>query len=407
MPNPLSPTTPPNPVAAPAPVQLSRTGMVLAYASGAFGLSYMSMCGFLVPLRAHELGASVEEIGLLVGAGAFSAMLTAVPAGAFSDRFGSRRTFIAGAVTALIAAVGLALAPSVALLFVLQLVRGFPQVLGWVGAMTCVPGLGDARSRAGIAGRFSLATNIAGVASPTLIGVAAQTLGIAPAFWCVALYCLLFTIVGVLMTETHTPPAVRHTSFTGYRPALAMLRFPAVQAIMLLSVARLAAQSGWAAFFPLFLVEHGTPTALAGTVISVSGIASAANSTLAGRLSRTGRSHLVVGLFACGGATAVALSPLAAGIPLAYLPALAIGASQGVTLPLLLALLSQYTDPHLRGVAMGAREGINQATVMVTPVATGIVLGAAGPIGFASGGLLVALAVAAAAVLHRRETRSG
>ncbi len=406
MPNPSPPATPTKLTSAPAPVQLTRTGMLLAYASGAFGLSYMSMCGFLVPLRAHELGASVEEIGLLVGAGAFSAMLTAVPAGAFSDRFGSRRTFIAGAVTALIAAAGLALAPNVALLFVLQLVRGFPQVMGWVGAMTYVTGLGDARSRAGIAGRFSLATNIAGVASPTIIGVVAQALGIAAGFWFVALYCLAFTVVGVLMTEMHVRPAVRPTSSTGYGPALAMLRIPAVQSIMLLSVARLAAQSGWAAFFPLFLVEHGTPAALAGTVISVSGIASAANSTLAGRLSRTGHSHLIVGLFACSGAAAVALSPLVAGVPLAYLPALVVGASQGVTLPLLLALLSQYTNPQQRGVAMGAREGINQATAMVTPVATGIMLGAAGSIGFASGGVLVALAVTAAAVLHRREARA-
>ena len=51
--------------------------------------------------------------------------------------------------------------------------------------------------------------------------------------------------------------------------------------LMLLSVARIATNAGWVAFFPLFLVEHGTPASLAGTVISVVGLASAANSTMA------------------------------------------------------------------------------------------------------------------------------
>lgn len=376
--------------------------MVLAYASGAFGLAYMSMCGFLVPLRAHELGASIEEIGLLVGAGALSAMLTAVPAGAISDQFGSRRTFIGGAVTGLIAAIGLALAPNIAWLFALQVLRGFPQVLGWVSAMTYVTGLGVAGDRAGIAGRFSLATNIAGVASPTIIGVVAQLFGISAGFWFVACYCLMFVVVGIRMTEVHKPPATRAVSLTGYGPAMELMRSKPVQAIMLLSVARLAAQSGWAAFFPLYLVERGTSAALAGTVISVSGMASAANSTFAGRLARTGRTHLIVALFACGGAVGAALSPLVAVIPLAYLPALLVGASQGVTLPLLLAMLSEHTHPQSRGVAMGAREGINQATTMVTPVVTGMVLGAAGPIGFACGGVLVVLAVTAAALVNDR-----
>ena len=42
--------------------------MVLAYASAPFYFGNISLTGLLVPLRANELGASVELIGLLVGA---------------------------------------------------------------------------------------------------------------------------------------------------------------------------------------------------------------------------------------------------------------------------------------------------------------------------------------------------
>lgn len=380
--------------------------MLLAYATGAFGLSYMSMLGFLAPLRARELGASVEEVGFIVGLGAFSSMLTAVPAGALSDRFGSRRTFIGGAFLALLAAVGLAFSTNLWALAAFQFVRGFPQVMGWVGAMTYVTGLGSADQRASITGRFSLATNVAGIASPALIGTVAQVWGVVFGFQFVAAYCLLFALLGFLLVETHAPAfAHGRAPITGYGAAGSMMKLPPVQVVMLLSVARIATNAGWVAFFPLFLVEHGTPASLAGTVISVVGLASAANSTMAASYARRGGIPKVIAIFTLAGSFGVSLSPVLVALPWAYIPALAVGASQGVTLPLLLTMLSQHTAGQLRGVAMGMREGINQATAMVTPILTGVALERFGPVGFMAGSVLVVGALSAASVINRRVGR--
>ena len=47
-----------------------RTHLLLAYAAGSYGFGFQAMYQFLLPLRARELGAPVELIGLLVGIGA-------------------------------------------------------------------------------------------------------------------------------------------------------------------------------------------------------------------------------------------------------------------------------------------------------------------------------------------------
>jgi hypothetical protein len=54
----------------------------LAYVSGAFGLAASGHINFRVPLRARELGASFDVIGLLVGAGAALPAVLSVTTGA-------------------------------------------------------------------------------------------------------------------------------------------------------------------------------------------------------------------------------------------------------------------------------------------------------------------------------------
>jgi hypothetical protein len=53
----------------------------LAYAIAVFGLGANTQVTFL-PLRARELGAIFDVIGLIIGAGALAAVFSAVPSGA-------------------------------------------------------------------------------------------------------------------------------------------------------------------------------------------------------------------------------------------------------------------------------------------------------------------------------------
>src|SRR4029077_7749813 len=93
----------------PPPVHLSRAQLGLVYLSGSFGFGFQQMAAFLVPLRAHELQAPLDQIGLIVGDGAIVPALLSVWSGELADRFGARRTYIAGTLSSAI--MGLLLFP--------------------------------------------------------------------------------------------------------------------------------------------------------------------------------------------------------------------------------------------------------------------------------------------------------
>ena len=81
-----------------AAVRPASRQMLVFYVACGFPISFLSMVMFLVPLRARELGAPVELIGIIIGVGALLGMIAAVPAGALADRIGARQSFLLGAV---------------------------------------------------------------------------------------------------------------------------------------------------------------------------------------------------------------------------------------------------------------------------------------------------------------------
>ena len=58
--------------------RLSRAQLGLVYLSGSFGFGFQQMAAFLVPLRARELQAPLDQIGIIVGAGAVVPAVTCV-----------------------------------------------------------------------------------------------------------------------------------------------------------------------------------------------------------------------------------------------------------------------------------------------------------------------------------------
>src|SRR5206468_5629495 len=78
----------------------SGAQLALVYISGSFGFGFQQMAAFLVPLRARELSAPLDQIGIIVGAGAIVPALLSVWSGELADRFGARRTYIGGTIVA-------------------------------------------------------------------------------------------------------------------------------------------------------------------------------------------------------------------------------------------------------------------------------------------------------------------
>jgi MFS family permease len=84
------------------------------------------------------------------------------------------------------------------------------------------------------------------------------------------------------------------------------------------------------------------------------------------------------------------------------------GIGTGLSLPLLIALVSDASPEGKRGVGTGLRESVNQASSSLSPVAMGGVVGLMGiGFGFLASAGFCWLLLAAALLLHAKGPRPG
>ena len=393
---------------------MRRRQRLLAYSLGGYGLSMNGLSYFLVPLRAHELGASLTVIGILLGVKALTETLFSVPLGAFIDKVGPRRAFLLGYAATTALGVGFLTSSSVAALFVLQFGVGLVRPLGWVGGQSYVSSMRGDEHRTYDTGRFSFAANIGQIVAPSLAGGMASLAGTRLAFAVMAAYGLVYFCVALGLPAGRSLSAKPGTPTGRLNQFLQLFRISQIRASMLLTFTRLWITSVWIPFYPLYLVNTGTSTAVAGSVVSAMAVGATTTSLLTGRISRLGRPTSVTAAGLGIGCTGVALSPLLSGMPLPYVAAALVGFSQGLSLPMLISLVSSAAPPGQRSLALGLRSSVNQTAATVAPLIVAPVIGATGLVaGFAVAGvigatpLLASLVVVSRAGRGARETRHG
>lgn len=335
-----------------------------------------AMIQFLLPLRAVELGISIGIIGLLLGAKGLAEAAASVPIGSLIDRIGSRRAFVVGTAATALLGIGFSLATSVVTLFVIQFALGLVRPLGWVGSQSYVSGMRTGVDRATDTGRFSFVANGSQIVAPLLVGVAAQVLGLSSAFLVLAGYCLVFSLLGLLLPRDERRPAAGSTaaSGAGLRDALGMLRLSGIRVAMLLTFTRLWIPSVWTAFFPLLLVTSGTSEGVAATAVSVMGLTATGIGLVVGRLAKLGREVNVTAAALVAGCSGLVLAPFLGGVPVAYVSSVLVGIGQGVSLPMLIVLVTGAAPPDRRATALGLRSSVNQLAAAVAPSAVAAIL---------------------------------
>jgi MFS family permease len=294
-------------------------------------------------------------------------------------------------------------------MLVLQVVNGLARNTAWVAAQTYITGVGAPEQRAGITGRFSFSANVGPFLGPIIVGQAANAAGFEAGFAAMAVVSLGFTLVGLSLAEIDTPGRRRERASqgmsSGFGEALSLVRLRGIQVMLLLTVGRLWVASAWQAFFPLYLTEQGFSPDLIGIVVSANGAASSATSLVAGPLTRLASDVYITAGALSIAALGILISPYVTVVPFVFLPSLLLGASSGVTLPLLMSMVGSASPPGRRGVGLGLRSGANSLSGGVAPVITGTLVGFTGlATSLATSGLLTLVLIGSALTLHRRST---
>jgi MFS family permease len=358
-------------------MDMTRRQRLLAYSTGAYGLSINAITFFLVPLRAAELGAGVGVIGLLVGTKALVETVTSVPLGAFMDRTGPRRALLLGTAGTALVALGFVVTSSVAVLFVVQAVLGLARPLGWVGGQSYAAGMRGGKDAKYDTGKFSFAANLGQIVAPLVAGVVADLYGARMGFLVIVAWGLVFFVVSLMLPDVGRQ-AGGGDAGAGFGAAWGLMKLKRVQAVMFLTFSRLWIPAVWSSFYPLYLVTSGTSETVAGIVVSAMAVAAAITSPFTGRIASRGTPIMVTALSLLVSCIGVAISPLADEGWWPLLAAALVGFGQGVSLPMLITLMSEAAPKEQRSLALSLRAGVNQASSTVAPVVIGPLMAVAG-----------------------------
>jgi MFS transporter, DHA1 family, inner membrane transport protein len=277
---------------------------------------------------------------------------------------------------------------------------------GWIASQTYVTSLGRSSDRAGLTGRFSFVSNLGSTLGPLGAGAAAQMFGFRLAFIFLAVYAFAFALLGCYLPRVETSHVARKPGTgLGFRGAARLFTIRGIRVAMMLTGTRLWMSWTFAGFFPVLLVERGVGAGIAGSVVGFQGFVAMVTAPTAGFWCRSRSPTTVAGLGLGAGALGLTISPFVTLVPFVYLTPLLVGIGTGLSLPLLLTMVTQAAPAHQRGTALGLRQAVNNlagagAPLLVGPLITALGMGIAFGV---SGGLAACVLVGAGFVAAGRD----
>ena len=215
-------------------------------------LAYFVSVGALQPILPRfvegTLGGGDVEVGIVVGAFAFSAVLVRPIIGPIGDRRGRRLLIVVGAGIVSLSVFGYVFADSLWLLILLRFVSGFGEACFYVGAASVVNDLAPEERRGEAVSYFSLALYLGLTVGP-LLGESVFEASSFDAAWIVAAVSAgVAALLGLAVRETR-PEGVGFGKFRWFHPAGIL---PGT-----ILAASILGLGGFATFVPLYALDLG------------------------------------------------------------------------------------------------------------------------------------------------------
>jgi MFS family permease len=361
-----------------------------AYAIGLFGMGYIDVFGFLIPLYAISLGMSATEVGALVGFRTVLTLLFSIHVGTLMDRFGTLRVMKICTLVAMLLAPVYPLTENFWGLLTLQMLVGGAVSFGWAGGQTLIAQIthGDAE----YIGRFSFASRIGTCAAPLVAGLLWDIGGVWPGYLlCLGWGVFLFlTLVLAPVTDevrgTETGTAREFTvrsimpRLEDYVKSFAMMAAPIVAISMAVMFLRNSTSGVQNAVYVVYMEEIGLTGFMIGVLFAVIEGATGLGSLLGGRAMRLGDPRWTLVHGTSLSILAIVVTPVfvwvspTMGIVVTLLIAaqFARGILQGLTQPIMFSVQSHAVSAAEQGSMVGLRQTINRAAALLVPPIMGL-----------------------------------
>lgn len=314
----------------PTPTRLPAEIWVLARANIVIALGY-GVVAPVLPAYARNFGVSISAATFVITAFAAMRLIFAPPSGLLVQKLGERRVYLTGLLIVALSTLACAFAETYWQLLVFRSLGGAGSAMFTVSSLALMIRLSPFDARGRVAGLFSSAFMIGGVAGP-VVGSLTAGLGLSVPF---AIYgmALVVAAVVVFVSLRNSTLAARDEEVIGPTVSVrTVLRNRAYQAALLSNLA-----AGWAALglrvalVPLFVVDVLHRSAgMAGLVLAMFAIGNVCAVIPSGHLSdRVGRRKLmIVGLTVSAASTA--LLGWTTSLPVFLVIAFVTGAASGV-----------------------------------------------------------------------------
>jgi DHA1 family inner membrane transport protein len=351
------------------------------YVSGYLATGMQNMTGLIIPLWVVlTLNPSAFTIGLILGARPLLPAILAIHGGAMMDRLGAKRVMMVFALVGIVVPLIYPLAPWVWIVIILQMLGGLATTMSWIGAQTLIGQImkGDATH----SGRLGSAALFGNLTVPPIVGAAWDLLGPWGAFltmslWAAGLYVAAFILPAPSGELERADDRIHIRDFiprlSGYIEAFALLSVPAIALVVMVSVLR----NNTYAIRGSFYVVHLDSVSLSGTEIgllmSAAGMVGVGAALLVAPLSRIISPVVLLFLTVAGAIVFISITPLLDMFWQLAIIAGLWGGSVGMSMPLMISIMSKAADSRSQGKSVGIRITANRASAAILPVIMGAI----------------------------------
>lgn len=256
--------------------------MVFLYVTAGAVFATIAARGLTVPLYAYGLGATRFEVGALFSVATLAGAILSLPSGVLVDRFGARTLLAVSLVLTATAQIATALTPSVAPLFLWQIIGGLAAGAQQSAIFSAVTE-SVSRGRLGRAmGWLTLSMQLGFTLGPALAGLALKWIDVRTDI-AVTTILLVFTIPGALVTSRTR----QHTGqgFSLRAPLAALVREAAFTPVVVGLLSLSLTWGTFGAFAPIFAKQAlGLPSSQVGYLLGLQAVFNAGTRPIAGRL---------------------------------------------------------------------------------------------------------------------------
>ena len=329
----------------------------------------------IIPLAAHDMGASAVMIGFVVSAYSMLGCLLGIPIGGLTDRLGVKHILTIGVTVNLLSSIILVCFHNLWGLTVSQLLGGVGFVIHPVAVQVHISKLNQVRQREMGFSFMALTASIGHAISPPLGGFLLGVWGLQWAFTTTLGIAILACVALLGVKKDQLPQSVSpYRIRESYRQTRQLLKNSQLVAVLIVTFVMIFAVSIRTSFLPVLLDARGFSESRIGMLIGLFGLAVLSIRLFTGHLMGLFQRRHLIAVVSLAIFSSTAIIPFSTTLNNIMPLIIVFGFGFGLFQPLSMVMISDLAAANISGINMGLRITVLMLATIMGPLTMGIIV---------------------------------